>query len=212
MNILDIYQQYKIMPALQLHQFRVAAVGKLICDNLNIPVDSESITRALLLHDMGNIIKFKLGVFPEFCEPEGIEYWEGVKSEFILNYGNNEHEATYKIAQEINVENKVLELINAVGFSKAVENFDSGDIEKMIVNYADQRVLPHRIGSLHDRFEDGHKRFYLKTTRSDSDYELGVEALMNMERLIFSKSNIYSEDIDDDSVATIIDIMKTYKI
>lgn len=200
------------MPALQLHQYRVAGVGKLICDSLVVPVGTTNIIKSLLLHDMGNIIKFKLGVFPEFCEPEGIEYWEGVKSDFVNKYGNNEHEATYKIAREIKVDDKVLELIRAIGFSKAVDNLKSGDIEKMIVAYADQRVLPYRIGSLQDRFEDGHKRFYLKTTRSNSDFESGVEALQKIEKLIFSKSNIEPEDINDESVGSIIDSFKEFKI
>ena len=34
-KILDIYDEYKIMPNLQEHMLRVAAVASLICDNFD---------------------------------------------------------------------------------------------------------------------------------------------------------------------------------
>ncbi len=62
MKIAEIYEKYKIPPLLQTHMFRVAAVGGLIYQNFtdqNI-LNKQAIIETLLLHDMGNIIKFKL--------------------------------------------------------------------------------------------------------------------------------------------------------
>ena len=41
------------MPGLQLHQLRVAAVGKLICEHLKKPVRTKDVVVACLFHDMG---------------------------------------------------------------------------------------------------------------------------------------------------------------
>ena len=55
-KISEIYAEYKIMPNLQMHMYRVAAVASLIYDNFNEPLNKEEIITACLLHDMGNII------------------------------------------------------------------------------------------------------------------------------------------------------------
>jgi HD superfamily phosphodiesterase len=113
-KITDIYAEYKIMPNLQMHQFRVAAVAFQICDSLDIKIDKESILKTCLLHDMGNIIKFNLSYFPEWNNPEGIEYWQKIKDDYITKYGNNEHHATIKITKDIGVDSYILELIDSV--------------------------------------------------------------------------------------------------
>src|SRR5437899_3061825 len=95
--ISDIYNKYKIMPTLQKHMLRVAAVASLICDSIGLPVDRESVIAACLVHDLANIIKFRMNVIPEFFKPEGVEYWQKIKEEYIGKYGEDEHEATIKI-------------------------------------------------------------------------------------------------------------------
>ena len=79
----DIYKEYKIMPSLAMHQMRVAAVAKFISNSLLKPFDANNVIEAALFHDMGNVIKADLSLFPEFLEPKGYEYWKNVKREFI---------------------------------------------------------------------------------------------------------------------------------
>ncbi len=57
-NASEIYAEYRLMPNLKQHQFRVAAVAEIICKNLSEVVDKDNIILACLYHDMGNIIKF----------------------------------------------------------------------------------------------------------------------------------------------------------
>ena len=57
MNIQEIYTKYKIMPSLQLHQYRVAGVAMYLCERVKMKIDTDNIIAACLLHDMGNIIK-----------------------------------------------------------------------------------------------------------------------------------------------------------
>ncbi len=93
MTVGEIYDSYRIMPGLQLHQLRVAAVGKTVCDHFDRRVDMQSVLLACLFHDMGNIIKADLGLFKGLLGEQSREYWEGVKQEYVEKYGTDEHVA-----------------------------------------------------------------------------------------------------------------------
>src|SRR6266404_1725530 len=116
-KILDIYKEYKIMPTLQEHMFRVAAVASLLCDNFTKPVNKEDIILACLLHDIGNIVKFHLNYFPEFNKPEGIKYWQKIQDEFIEKYGDDDHVATVAIMKELGVSRNLIFLVDKIDFS-----------------------------------------------------------------------------------------------
>src|SRR3989344_9124015 len=156
----QIYAEYKIMPSLALHQLRVAAVGKLICDNFRKPINTRDVVLACLFHDMGNIIKFDLALFPDFLESLGIEYWQEVKEEFIAKYGQNEHVATRALVREIGVPASVIAIIEGVGFSKmkGILAQDS-HYELKIVEYGDCRVSPRGVVPIRQRFQEGSKRY-----------------------------------------------------
>lgn len=60
MKIQEIYRRYSIPPNLERHMLQVAAVGEYICTHWSGPeLNSQLILQALLLHDLGNIVKFK---------------------------------------------------------------------------------------------------------------------------------------------------------
>lgn len=110
------------MPNLQEHMLRVTGVAFLICDNLEKSVDRESVITACLIHDIGNIVKFKLEVFPEFLKPKGLRYWKEIQENFISKYGKNDYQANYKILKEIGVDARVFKLIKSMEFRKAPNN------------------------------------------------------------------------------------------
>lgn len=217
----EIYTAYKIMPALQLHQLRVAAVGKLICDNFQQPINERDVVLACLFHDMGNIVKFKLGQIPEFLEPEGLDYWENVQSEYKQKYGGaDQHAANEKIARELGLSEEAISYIAAVSFSKVGEVVKSSSFEKKICKYSDSRVGPHGVLSLDERLRDGRKR-YLK--RIDAVQQDGVaapadtfEALMKLEHeledQIFAVTDIKPGDINDATVAPLIGELSEYPV
>jgi hypothetical protein len=161
MTIQEVYDHYQLMPNLQLHQYRVAGVAKCICDSLKETdtVDTGNVVKACLLHDMGNILKFDLGQFPEFLEPQGLAYWQQIQADFRQKYGDKVHAATLQIAHELNVSERVIELIKAIGYSVAQAAYESGDLAKMICEYADCRVTPFGVVSLEDRFIDLEHRY-----------------------------------------------------
>lgn len=209
-NITQIYSQYKIMPTLQQHQLRVAAAAKQICDDISESIDKEGVVDVCLVHDMGNIIKFDLTYFPDFVKPEGLEYWQGVKDEYIQKYGPEEHVATEMICKEIGLSDEQTEYLHAIGFSRVKKALASDSLEKKICCYADQRVGPHGVLSVQERLVDGRKRYEgrkQKVLVSEQFEELAV-ALSELEKEIFSHTSIQPSDITDESIAPIIDSFK----
>src|SRR3989344_1636847 len=210
MNIIQIYQKYQIMPSLQLHMLRVAAVVKIISNNINQPTDTSSMITACLLHDMGNILKFDLQIFPEFLAPQGKTYWQQVKDEFHKKYGSDEHQATITIAHELGVNQRVIELIEAVGFTHAKDNFLSQDLAKKIVIYADMRVHPQGVVSLEARLKDGHQRFQLQKAKEEREdyFEKMADYLKKIEQQIFIDCRIAPPEIIDKLISPIIETLR----
>jgi len=222
MNILEIYKKYKIMSSLQLHMLRVGAVASILvravlgaAQNRLTGEDSENIVTAAMLHDMGNIIKFDLTYFPEFVQPEGLVYWEGVKKEFIEKWGANEHEATGKIILEVTKSQEIFKLSDQTGFSKALKVLEEGELQKMICNYADIRVGPKGILTLKQRTEDGKKRHERNNSankKNNLDFDSVTLALLKIEENIFRYLKIKPEDVNDESVNREIENLKSFVI
>ena len=213
----EIYTEYKIMPSLQLHQLRVASVAKLICNNFTKPVNEKDVVLACLFHDMGNIIKSDITYFPEFAEPEGIEYWEKVKAEFVAKYGPDHHAACAAIAREIGLPPRAVELVEGIGYSKLGAIVDSQDWEQKIAEYADTRVGPRGVLPLEERLVEGRTRYLTTaTSRPHYDTEAGFEKLAQtageLERQVSGCMHIKPNDIDDASITTLIEDLRSYSV
>jgi hypothetical protein len=213
MTILDIYSKYQIMPNLQTHMLRVAGVGKIIAEDLCDQGEVENIIRTTLLHDMGNILKFDLTQFPKFLEPQGLDYWQGVKDQYRQKYGPDEHQASLQIAQEIGVSQRVLELIESINFSKAKENVVSMDLAKMICGYADDRVAPDGVVSLEERIADLEKRYGQKYSSPEDKQRRKefAEYTRSIEKRIFDSSSLKPDQINDTLVESQFDQLKRYE-
>ena len=201
------------MPNLQEHMLRVAAVASLICDNLTISVNKEDIVLASLLHDMGNLIKSNLKLFPEFLEPEGLEYWQKVKDEFIKKYGSDEHEATAKILKEIGVSDNILYLADQNRFVFLCKHRDSDDMHIKIIKYADTRVGPHGILSFEERMGESTERYKNeKYGPMNEERSRLIACGKEIEQQIFSKCRIKPEDITDETTKSTILRLKDFVI
>jgi hypothetical protein len=218
MNILEVYKKYNIMPNLQEHQLRVGAVASVIYKSLTqekfVGARHRDLLTACLLHDMGNIIKFKLGDLHFFGE-EGIDFWEPVKQEFIKKYGSNEHVATISIARELNVPPSVFSVLENIGFSKSPKNLEEKVLVNMVACYSDQRVGPYGVLSLKERIEDGRKRFLSRVTDSnfrDEGFGIKVKALEDIEKLIFTNSTLKPSNINDKTIFEEIEVLKSFEI
>ncbi len=205
------------MPGLQLHQLRVAAVSRVFASALSSKVDMHVATLIGLFHDMGNIVKAYLSVFPEFQEPLGTPYWQAVKEEYIARYGKNEHDATNAIAQDIGLPNLVIEHISNIKFSNTPRILESGPLELQIIKYADLRVGPHGVLSLEERLTEGKRRYGNKPFDSgdaytETQYTLIADACSELERLLCDMSHIVPSDISDEVIAPVVEELRRYRI
>lgn len=212
-KIKDIYKEYKVMPMLALHQLRVASVALQICDSLSIEVDKESLTKACLLHDIANIIKFNLNYFPEHNEPEGIDYWQKVKDECIKKYGNNEHNASVEIVRELGLSDYIAHLVDIIEPEYVVKVNNGKDLGEKIGIYADNRVTPHGVFSIEERNLEAKKRYENHPhSFGDKEREFFMKNMSSIEEQIFSYSNIKPEDINDESIMKYLEILKNYSL
>lgn len=214
MKIQQIYEKYQIMPSLQLHMLRVASVAQIICESIQQKVDSNEIISACLLHDMGNILKFNMDLFPDFFQPEGKEYWQEVKDNYQFKYGKDEHIATMKIVEELKLGNRVLELVDSFQFSLADKNAQSLDFSRKICAYSDMRVEPMGIVPMEERLEEGRNRFYLnKPGQYDEEFfKKMAGSLILIETQIFDNSSIRPSDISDLLAENYIKTLRNFEL
>jgi len=212
-KISEIYKDYKILPTLQEHMLRVAAVASFVCDNFNEPLPKDEIITACLLHDMGNILKFKWDSLSEFLKPEGLEYWQNVQNEYKKKYGEDEHQATVKIMKEIGLPGNIISLVEQVQFSLFCDHRVSNDFVSKIIVYADSRVDPHGVVSYEERMSEAKKRYQNHSLRTEEKERQRLVACgKDIEKQIFAKCKIKPEDINNKTVASIIAELKNFVI
>ena len=211
-----VYDEYRIMPQLQLHQLRVASVAKLICDSFQRSIESQEVILACLFHDMGNIIKSDLGWFVNLIKPEDRPQWEVIKADYIARYGADSHQANVAISEELGLPETVRRLIDGISFSEMERMRDGNSFEQKVCEYADLRVGPYGVLSMTERIEDLHVRYkgkYGPETPESLERRGQLEqAAYDIERQIFERSSIRPGDITDASVASLINELLEYQI
>jgi hypothetical protein len=211
-TVQDIYDAYRIMPSLQLHQLRVAGVGLTVCRALTRDVDERAVVLACLFHDMGNIIKSDLSIFPGFLEPEGRAHWELVKSDFIEQYGRSEHDATRQIVTTLRLNRDVIGYIDGIGFSKLESVRDSSSFELKICQYADLRVGPHGVLSMEARMQEGRARYELKHLHDEDEWQRLTSKAYAIEAQLFAETDIAPGDIVEEGIAPLRDELRRLEI
>lgn len=201
------------MPQLQMHMLRVAGVASIICDNLKKPTNKNRVITASLVHDMGNIIKSDLNIFPDYLKEKGLNYWKEVKREFTNTYGKDDHKATLKIINEIGLEKCVADIVKNLEFANTLEISKSGNQDKIITKYSDLRVTPYGISTLEERFQEAKKRYvYGKNKRSESEFNKSASVWNNIESEIFSFSKIKPNDITEEKVEPLLETLRNFDI
>lgn len=210
-KILDIYADYKIMPNLEEHMFRVAAVASLICDNFKEPLPKKEIISACLLHDLGNIVKFNLELTRELfnVKEEDLPYWHNVQKEFIEKYGEDDHLATFLICKELNIKGKVFELVENTTSGLGEDRSVGEDMSVLICKYADFRVGPKGLLGLRERIIEWKSR----GQRVDPVFvEHAYDLFQETEKKIFQKCTLKPEDITDEAINSIIPKLRDFVI
>ena len=209
-KILEVYKEYNIRPNLQDHMFRVAGVAFLICDNCVEPVLKEKIVLMCLLHDMGNILKSQpLEYYPEFVEPEGIEFWKNIKEEFKKKYGENENKATLAIVKEMKMSAEFITEFEKFILSDYAKYEITENVVIKICKYSDLRVSPFGVLSIEERINEWQKRNPKVTKQYAQSI---IDTFLIVEKEIFQKCKIKPEDITDKTIEPIIQNLKNFVI
>ncbi len=200
MTIKEVYSHFKINQGLQLHMLRVGAVAKTISDNYGSDIDTQNIVSACLMHDLGNILKFKFDNddFNSFLEPEGVDFWRKRKVEVELEYGVNEDEVTIKMINELKVDPEISRVVEAGHLEVIGRLIEEKDFSGQVMLYCDMRVGPMSIISLDERLDDIQER-YAPHRFSHEKLDFLRKHLGKIEDNIFAQSNIKPSDITEDS-------------
>lgn len=149
-DISSIYRAYRIPPNLRMHLLRVAAVGGFICDAWRGPtVDRDAIVLALLLHDIGNIVKADYERFPVLF-PEDLRdlpYWKAVQQLTRERYGDSDQAVTLAMANELGINGRTLQVLKGKTFVRNVETEQGSDWSVKIAAYSESVLDP--VGSCH---------------------------------------------------------------
>jgi hypothetical protein len=186
----------------------VAAVALQICDSFDFPLNRRDLAIGCMLHDIGNIVKFRLRDFPEVMPGEDVEYWENIQKQYIKKYGAEEHEANMGVTRDVGVSKEVLEIVDAVGFHNWCMVKDGSTWEHKIASYADSRVAPFGVKSLDERLLDANKRYSGTSHTADSDRDMLYDCIRDVEAEIFSHLKIKPEDINDESIEKYFEELK----
>lgn len=206
----NVYERFNIPPNLREHMLRVARVAGTILKNWHgQELNKEDIIAVCLIHDLGNIVKMdfssEIGIKMLGKEANRIEHWKKVRQDIIKKYGEDEYQASRKMAEELDINKRLLFLLelNKVRIDK--ERLVSDDWEAKICSYADLRVSPFGVVSLVERFEDLKKR-YAKLNRDETGrnfFERFKAAGLEMEKQIFENVSISPQEINDRSITFI---------
>ena len=209
MNIIEIYKKYHLPEHLQMHMLRVAACSNLIIDNLNeIVIDKNSIIRASLLHDMGNMAKISDDEVED-------EKFRKIRKEYIDKYERNSHKINLIIAKEEGLNDYEIEIIDKKSSKRGEETLNSERYDVKILLYADQRVAPYGVTSLRERLEEVKKRYKNIVSSVWSNEEKAnhlIDCSLGIEKQIMEHCSISPEAINDESIKKYMEKLKEYNI
>lgn len=210
MKLSDIYDRFSIPDNLRTHMLRVAGVGKVICDNLSpdIKIDKDALIKALLVHDMGNIVKFDFSVKSIHTDPDEISRLKQIQSEFIDKYGADDHKTTENILREIKLSEDVISITQNMSSKKLEKTLIEEKWTLMIATYCDLRVSPFGIVPLNKRIDDLVSRMKGRTSSDWSSLNKAEKYRIDLnrcEKIIQKYCLINLKDVNDQLVEKYFD-------
>lgn len=219
-TVVEIYEEYRIAPWLQLHQLRVTAIARFLAER--IPgTHIDTVVQAALFHDMGNVLKFDFtsDLLLSYVQEKGVEYWKEIQDDFRARYGDDEHSATNSICKEIGLSAAVIDLIDHMGFSKAGETLRSESWELKCVEYGDMRVSPAGIVSIEDRLAEGRTRYLKRTdgvtygsSHDEEEFEKNKKLFLEVEKQLATRGNFDPKEVTNERLAASIEELKKYAL
>jgi len=201
-NIDSIYERFRIPRHLQEHMLRAAGVGRLICEHWDgDDVNREDVVAVLLLHDLGNIVRFDFDneeLVSLYAKGSSVDELREIRSEAIEKYGEEDHEVTDKMARELGVSDRVLFLLNNKNFIRSREVCASEDFDLKVCGYADWRIGPLGVMGLRERLEEARARRSKSLWHPDAD--LLIESAVKVEGQVLGNTDFSADGICDEAI------------
>ena len=204
MKLVDIYDKYQIPDELRMHMLRAAAMGKLICSNwTGEKLKEELIVGALLVHDLGNIVKFTTS------DPNLLK----LKSDFTAKYSADDHKATEAILRELGFSRDFCFFVRRKVFIYTDRVLQEGDFNLKIATYADQRIAPTGVATLQERFDECKIRYNGNPNASVNDPRASeyIKASFEIEKQIRSNCSIDLAKVTNKDLEKEIEKLKAYE-
>lgn len=216
--IKHIYQDYQIPPNWQEHMVFTASLGKIICQNwVKEKFNQDLVVTALLLHDIGNIVKFNLepGAPNLLMDQDKINYWRQVQKKFRKKYGLRADQANLAIIEELRPYPKIKKIMEEHYFEFIPKiNEREKDWESKIVFYCDLRFDPAGITSIKDRIKDLQNRYKDRddTWRDQKKFRSRVNNCLQLEKQLNQLTTIDLEKISQDEIDQLAEKLYNKKI
>ncbi len=209
MNILDIYNKYHLPERLQMHMLRVAACSNLILDNWKgEKINKDSVIKAALLHDMGNMAKISDDVIKD-------EEFRKIRKEYIDKYGRESHKINLIIAKKEGLTDFEVDIIDKKSSRRSEETLNSGRYDVKILLYTDHRVAPYGVTSVKERLEELKircKNIPQSVWSNEEKANHIIFCTLEIEKQLLKNCNLSPEDINDNSIEKYIEQLKKYDI
>lgn len=164
MNATELYKECQIPPNLQRHMLEVAAVAQAICDNWSgETIDKSLVVKVALLHDLGNLIKFKRPFIGEI--EKDAQLWMEIQNKLKEEFNDDVHQATMGLARKAISDESILRELNLTGQTGSTDKFKT--LEARIIQLADMCVSPIGIVGPQERIDDLIKRYGEKVDQTD---------------------------------------------
>ncbi len=195
----------------------VAQVGVETIENWTGPnINQENITSVLLLHDIGNMIKFELhsNEAKKIYSHSELEKLLPIQKKMIALYGNNADIANISILKEIGVSEDIIQLLTNHSFDYLPTLLDSENWNEKIVFYADLRVAPWGIVPLKKRVENLRERYSHRNQRwnDKSTFSNWLNWSNKLEKQLNQQTNIDLEHLSLNDVERKISKLLTFNI
>lgn len=216
MIIKKIYETYIVPPHLQNHMYRVASIVQYIWERIWLQKkELHDVITVGLLHDIWNILKFDMSLYPDVREPEWVTYWTNIK-EWYKKYGSDEKEATFWICKELNISQEAYDLVVLYDSTLPKNIAKTDNILLKLVDYADSRVMVYWISTIQERIEKlirrNMKNKWRTREKAESMWQDRINNTSLFEQHLINQYWIDPQGITDTTMKPIIDKLSIYDI
>lgn len=210
-----IYHHYQIPDNLQQHMLQAAAVGKITAGAWQADINLQLIVESLLVHDLGNIVKFDLEAKNyQLDEHErGLQFWRQVQTTFQQRYGLRADRANVKVVKELNFSPEIIKLLEKHDFAAIPLALENDEFELQITLYADLRLTPEGLASMSDRINDLRQRYQSVDPkwRDEKSYQQRRQDCLRLEQSINSQTTIDVTQLQSKQVDSTAEKLRSFQ-